>query len=129
MFQNLSNLTDKSVMPHELSTILPSNDPCGELPFGVNPDAFQDIHQNDGCTKRVFTREFRIMAKTTDDAGDTVAYSNEFNLYQYFATDLIKPEPSDWGWVREFTTTRDLDTNGNAAARNFSHSEPAIGKP
>ena len=129
VFQNLSNLTDKSVMPHELSTILPSNDPCGELPFGVNPDAFQDIHQNDGCTKRVFTREFRIMAKTTDDAGDTVAYSNEFNLYQYFATDLIKPEPSDWGWVREFTTTRDLDTNGNAAARNFSHSEPAIGKP
>ena len=118
-----------------ISTLyIPEPFECGDLPFGGDPDVFDDSktsHQD--CTKRIFAREFRCVAKHMDT--EEKIYSDTFKLYQYIPTWTVNPpsksdpttpdpdpDPSWRGdWVREFTTTSEF-------WYDFARDEPAIGK-
>ena len=82
--------------------------------YGDTPsscDLYDDTDIGNNCTRRVFKREFRIMA--SDPLNILVSvFSDVFKLYQYFgmggAGGDIEPPNITGDWVREFTTTTSI---------------------
>ena len=80
-------------------------------------DLFEDFPIGNGCTKRVFNREFRIMA-----ASDTISsvFSNPFKLYQYFGTEGGRgpaPPGQTGEWIREWTSSTSVDRQPGSSSQ------------